>query len=406
MNRTLIQGSAALLAALALTAACDTLDCGAGTHRDGDECKPDIKVVCGDGTEFRFGRCMALEPDAAVAPESDAGLTCGPGTRQEGNECVSEGGNDRDAALTPDARADAAAPPPDADPNAPDADPNAPDAMPDPDATPAPDAAPPPGCPEGREPGARPDGCVDAPPGTYCITALAIDFVTNCALPSDENLIAVLIDPIAIATGSTTEEATRGFAAIGPGGAVAIIGQAPAQQLAVVIDENPMAGGPDRWLRSVSGVSAEASIPNFTYEGVTLFASGQDAQARWNAALGEDDGFLEGNGFLIGRVLTIGEAGVAPLAGAEVVAASGDLTVCGDGETCMRFFDDDPRLVGFQAVGATRTGASGVFMLIRGGNVRLIQDLISVADPAGVYGPIPVGASAGSGFHTAFVPTQ
>ncbi|MCA9546526.1 MAG: hypothetical protein KC613_19110, partial [Myxococcales bacterium] len=39
--------------------ACDTLECGPGTHREGDLCVSNVIVGCAPGTTLRDGRCEA-----------------------------------------------------------------------------------------------------------------------------------------------------------------------------------------------------------------------------------------------------------------------------------------------------------------------------------------------------------
>jgi len=373
---------------------CDTLECGEGTHRSGDLCEPNVQVACAEGTELRDGRCVAILPDAG--PEVDASdLTCGAGTHREGGECVPD-------VIPPD---------PDLGPPEPD-DGIPPDMFVDPDdgveldAAPdmAPDMAPPPpACPEGTEPGEVP--VCDPPAGTYCVTGVATNFLTGCALPSDENLLIFLIDPTVVANGRPIEEALRANPApIGPGGTFTMIGAGAALQLVVTIDENPMVEGPDLWTRSVSGVSAAQAVDGTVYP-VRAFATDQATQARWNALLGLGDQGLEQTGFMVGRVLSITAEGPRPVAGAEVdTLPVSDLEACDADAPCMRFFDDDPRLVGLQPAGAGTTGASGAFMLIRQGPVPVFQGAFQVVGDE-AYAPVPGGASVGSAFHTALVRT-
>ena len=55
-----------LLIALTLWA-CDTLECGPGTHRERDLCVANARVVCADGTALVDGRCVAVEGDPPAA---------------------------------------------------------------------------------------------------------------------------------------------------------------------------------------------------------------------------------------------------------------------------------------------------------------------------------------------------
>lgn len=379
-----------LLATLA--GGCDSLDCGPGTYRDGDRCTPAVQVDCGEGTTFQDGECVAMaapQPDAE--PETDP-VTCGPGTVLEGSTCVPDG-----VIVVPDmGMAMDMGPDTDMDPTdmglAMDTGPDM-----------APDMMPIPRCPPGLEPGAPPADCGRLPPGAFCVTGVATEFINGCALPSNAGLIALVIDPVAAATGAPVEEYTRGFGAIGPSGTFAITAAGESTQLALVIDESPDVPN-DVWTRSVSGISAAQPTPGQVFN-ISAFASTRATQNVWNAALGLGEFGLENAGFLIGRVLTIGESGLSPVADARVRASSIDAIACAEDTPCLRFFDDDLGLTGFQPVGAGATGTSGGFLMILRG-APVFQDQFVVDRQDDVYAPIPGGASQGSGFHTAFVPMQ
>lgn len=392
----------AIMSGALLLGGCDTLECGEGTHRKGDVCGSNVQLKCAEGTVLRDGQCVAVVVDAGPdmarqPPGPDAVVvTCGEGTHREGNECVADvmppdpdmGPPDPDDGVPPDMFID-----PD--------DGVEPDMFVEPDAAELPpDMGAPPACPPELVPGATPD-C--APPGgAYCITGVATNFLTGCALPADENLLAVVLDPTVVAGGGTVEDAARGLAPIGPNGTFTILAAGDAAQLVLTIDENPMAGGPNRWTRSVSGVSADQPTPGTVFP-VRAFATDLETQGRWNALLGLGDGGLEQAGFLVGRVLQITADGPRPVAGAEVETRPvGNLHACAADTPCLRFFDNDPRLVGFQPAGATGTGASGAFLLIRRGPSPVFQAQFYVVGDDG-FTPVPAGASVGSGFHTALV---
>ncbi len=375
-------------------AGCDTLECGPGTHRSGDECVPNVQVACGEGTVFADGRCVApLLPDGGLVVD-DAGLTCGPGTRRSGNQCVPVGGvfdGGADGAVAADV--------------GPDTDAVAPDAGPD---AAAPDmAVPPPACPEGREPGVAPADCGAAVPGTYCVVGVARDFVSGCALPTDANLAVLLIDPIAFVTNPDDPRAyVRGTAAIQAGGVIQVRGQGASQALAIVIDEDPSRPElPDVWVRSVSGVSVGGVDPGQVLP-AAVFGTTAETEARWADALGLEAGELQARGFLVGRVLANGPDGRVPVGGATVGAVTvGNLAACAAGQPCLRFFDDEPALTGFRPVGTTTTGASGAFLVhLDDGAAGAYQDRFVVSGTEARYAEITAGASPGRGFHIAFVP--
>lgn len=393
MTRFRMFAGPSLALLLAAAVGCDTLECGDGTHRAGDLCVTNVRVQCGEGTRFEDGRCVSEAADAGPGADLGTGLICGAGTHVETGECVPD--RTADAGPTPDALpADAAI---DLDDGV------FPDVGPDagvPDANPDPDAAPPPRCPPGLELPGPPPAC-EAVPGTYCVHGVALDFVSGCALPDDAGLVVLLIDPAAAAGGAPIEEYTRGVGVIDANGGFSIQGAGPSTQLALVIDEGPDADG-DVYTRSLSGVTAAQPSVGQTFT-VTAFASTQDQQQVWNDALGLPARGLEQTGFLLGRVFEIGAEGLSPLASAQVRGRlNGDLPACV--QSCLRFFDDDPGLTGFQPAGAQRTGASGGFLIIRGGP-NILQDQFFV-DGNPEYADIPAGASPGSGFHTAFVPQR
>lgn len=384
--------STALLALIAggALSACDSLECGPGTFRDSDRCVPSVQVDCGEGTVFQDGRCV---PTSAVEPPPDP-VTCGPGTRLEGTQCVAD-----DVTPTPDMTVDTGLSDMGMggdDMGMGESDMDAVDMAVD-------MAPPPPRCPPELVPGEPPADCGAMPPGAYCVTGVATEFVSGCAVPADAGLGVLVIDPVAAASGGTLQEYTRGMGVLGPGGTFAIIAAGESTQLALVIDEAPGQGA-DEWTRSISGISAAQPTPGQVFN-IRAFASTRQTQNVWNTALGLGEYGLENSGFLIGRVLGPGPSGLAPVADARVRANSVDMIACADDAPCLRFFDDDPALTGFQPVGAGATGASGGFlMILRGGPV--FQDQFIVERQEEIYAPIPGGASQGSGFHTAFVPMQ
>lgn len=336
-------GVVAALAALAATG-CDPLECGPGTHRDGAECVANAPVACGEGTLLRDGRCE-LDPDSL--PDGGVALECEPGTSPSGGQCV-------------------------------------------------PDPVFFVGCGGGEAPVPGP-GCEALGPGEYCVTGTAVDVVTGCPPGEDEGLAAILIDPFAALGGAPP----LGAVPLGPGGSFAIATDGNASRLIVVIDEAD-AAAPDVWTRSLTGVRNSAPVAGETYRLVTPATLAED-RAAWAAALGLDGDLLDG-GYLVGRVLAEGDAGAVPAAGATLETNSDGLTDCGERGPCLRFFDDDPALTGFQPAGATATGASGAFLLVHDGG--LLQLDIDVTGVDGAYPTVTAGANAGSAFHVVLAPER
>ena len=384
---------------------CDTLECGEGTHRSGDLCVSNVQVTCADGTVLRDGRCVRPpEADVGASGDGDVPVRCGPGTRLDGDECVpDEGRPPSDAAPQPDgAVADMRVDPDDGiELDA------APDQAVPPDAGPEADMAPPQRCPDELVPGEAP-GC-DPPPNGWCVHGVATNFVTGCALPADADLWVYVIDPIAAAGGAAPEDYTVSATPLNQqGGTFSALAVASAQQIAVVIDEDATQPGlADVWTRSVTGVQPGASANGERYQAQIAFSTDQVTQARWNDALGLGEGGLESTGFLVGRVLTPTQEGLRPVPGAQVRAvepmAFANIQDCEADQPCLRFFNDDPRLLAFQPEGAGATGGSGGFLMILRGR-PVMQAGFTVVNMDG-FTPQGLGASQGSGVHTLFVQT-
>lgn len=381
------------LAPLLLSAwGCDEVECGPGTFQQGDTCEAATPIACGPGTRYELGRCVLAEADAGpVADAGASGLSCGPGTAQVGDLCLPAGMD----MGPPDAE------PPDLDLT--DADPNA-DATPDAEILDAaildaeiPDAELPDAevrrCPSPlQEVGAFPQGCSRALVGNeYCVTGLALDFETGCALPAGDAMGLALVDPLVVVAGGSPEEATLGVAVVGAGGAFEIISPRSAQQLVVVADDGPLTED-DIWTRSVTGALAGAPAPGQIIPAVA-YAHSQQIQSVWDTALGLPVGTLEASGAFVGRVV---DGQGLPVSGAQVRAAGGDYATCPADDHCLRFFDS-PALDGFLPVGTRQTNLSGAFLVIRGGATAFQDNL--VVDMLQGYDPLPAGANPGSVFH-------
>ncbi len=335
-----------IFAALALVAltGCDALECGPGTHRDGAECVADAPVGCGEGTVLMDGRCVIDESDA---PDASTPPPCADDEiRDESGTCVPR-------------QIDYIA------------------------------------CADG--PAAPAPGCGALEPGEYCVTGTLVDTVTGCPLGPDSGLAVSLSDPIAVLRDPDTPPLA--VAVPGEGGGYALVASGTATYLVIAADEaDPQ--GDDAYVRSVTGVIDVPPVAGDTYERVAL-ATAFETLTAWATALERDDD-IAAEGFLVGRALAEGEDGaLAPAAGVRVGAEGRDNYYrCEVGVPCLRMFDDDPALTGFQPVATETTGESGAFLLISNGAPSLLLNLEADGD----YDPISTGASAGRGFHAVFVP--
>lgn len=388
-------GKLGLLAGLfSQSTACDTLECGPGTHRDQDQCISDIQVTCGEGTVFRDGRCVSPEmagggSGGGGAGGAPGGVRCGPGTVERDGLCLPDGqpvgggggggagggagggGAGGGGGLLADMGI----------------------------LTPR--------CPPGSEPGEIPATC-DIPAGeNYCVVGLALDLVTGCAVPEGTGVL--LTDPLAVAAGTPLETASHGETTVGPGGVFSVVGTGMSGSVGITIDDpatlRAPSAGAGTMMRSSSGVQATAAAFGQTYKTIA-FASTQAQQAKWNTGLGKPANFLEENGFMVGRVLAYGPDGeFQPVADARpAFTINGTMATCPENGHCLRFLGDSLALDDFKPVGATTTGASGAFMVIRGGATGF-RDLVRVAQPDGYPDRATTcGAAPGSGFHLPLLP--
>jgi hypothetical protein len=400
--------AAGLLVATVLAGApgCDSLACGPGTHRERDRCVPNVQVLCGEGTVYLDGACV--RPDEAGGGGGGGGapgtLTCGPGTREVDGVCLPDGsgGSGPGGTIEP-AGGSGGGPSPGGDPGGSGGDPGGSGG-----AVVLPDAGPPaPRCPEGREPGTIPAAC-DIPAGqNFCVVGIALDLLTGCAV--EEGTGVLLTDPLAVAAGTPLADATRGRTRTGPNGVFTVIGNGMAGSVGITLDDEATLTDPTpgagTLMRSSSGVQSTQAVFGETYRTIA-FSTTQAQHAVWNDALGRPANFLETNGFMIGRVFSYGpEGALLPVDAARpVFTINSTMASCAEGGHCLRFLGDSLALDDFQAVGATTTGASGVFLVIRGGN-EAFRDQVRVAVPEGYPARgTTCGAAPGSGFHLPLLP--
>jgi hypothetical protein len=404
-RRDRISPLAALLLLLAAPG-CDTLECGPGTHREQDRCVPNIQVQCGAGTVYLDGACVRPDEASGGAGGSGAGggaggLTCGPGTREVDGVCLPDGpsGGGAGGGPAPGGSGGAGGSP---SPGGAEGGSGGGGAL-EPDAGP-----PPPRCPEGREPGTIPAAC-EIPAGqNFCVVGVALDLLTGCAV--EEGTGVLLTDPLAVAAGTPLSDATRGRTRTGPNGVFTVIGTGMAGSVGITLDDEATltepTPGAGTLMRSSSGVQSTQAVFGETYRTIA-FSTTQAQQAVWNAALGQPANFLETNGFMIGRVFSYGANGeLLPVDAARpVFTINSTMASCPDGGHCLRFLGDSPALDDFQPVGATTTGASGVFLVVRGGD-GAFRDMVRVAVPEGYPARgTTCGAAPGSGFHLPLLPT-
>ena len=176
------------LAIALLAAACDTVECGVGTHQEGDECVPNAPInctsefvvfrdgrcqprptVCGDGSTFDddLGKCVADDPVEPV----DMGNNGTPDVPPDMPGDVQDDGDAGDADVEEDV---------------------------------------PPDVPEVPM-------CGDSSPdGTVCISGVVLDWTRNAPIVTEE-VLGLLIDDQTL-RGAAPDKQPFGFTTTGPGG--------------------------------------------------------------------------------------------------------------------------------------------------------------------------------------------
>jgi hypothetical protein len=267
-----------LLATLALTS-CEALDCGPGTHQEGDQCVPNLAIDCsGDLVAFQDGRCV---PRAAV---------CGDGTRMdpETGRCVPDGvvapddmGAPDDMANPDDMTADLTEDPdPDTTQDATDDLADLEDETPDPPA---------PTCPQPAD-------------GRLCVSGVVLDWSTGAPVQTQEPLALILDD--LLARSAQPDKAPFGATALSPGGAFVLpdlplqdaVG--PLQQMILIVATPPQAP-PGSFQRTLTGVLATPAAgaqlnntPAFVVPNALVQRWAELLADQLTGALGQEQGFL------------------------------------------------------------------------------------------------------------------
>lgn len=255
-----------------LAAGCETLECGEGTHQEGDQCVPNDPINCAsDHVEFRDGRCV---PRASV---------CGEGTRFDLAQgiCVSDGSapannapnNNSDPADVPD---------------------DVPDADEDADAGDVPEVPPVP-------------QCEDTAPGTVCLSGQAVDWSTGRPVVSAQPL-ALLLDDLLL-RGARPDKMAFASTLLGPD-AEFLLQSVPIQsedgdlsQMILIVAPPPQLT--PLWQRTLTGVP-EAVRDQGLYPNATPFVVPLGLVQGWGEQLDLPEGEVLGEtqGFLLVRAIS------------------------------------------------------------------------------------------------------
>ena len=75
MPSRIIQNFVVVIAMSILAICCVDVECGAGTHREGEYCLPNIPSACGEGTVYERGWCVIADVASAdISEVSDTSL--------------------------------------------------------------------------------------------------------------------------------------------------------------------------------------------------------------------------------------------------------------------------------------------------------------------------------------------
>ncbi len=262
-----------------LASACDTTECGEGTHEEQGECVPNIPINCnGDGVVFRDGRCQ---------PSSEV---CGPGTEfdTESQTCIGTGGPVADTDVPDTTTGDDTG---GNDDTGGDVDPDLPEA---------------PSCGE------------SSPDGTVCISGRVLNWLTGQPLTGSEP-VGLALDDLTLRT-VAPDKAPFAVAGMEEGGTFVMENvsttsdDGPLSQMIIVVDE-PDAVESDDFQRTLTGLPG-APDSGSVHPNTTVFSVPSSAVDAWSTALSlSGDDHLANAGLLLVRVL---DNQAQPISGATV----------------------------------------------------------------------------------------
>lgn len=344
-----------LWALVSLLAGCEGLDCGPGTHQEGDQCVPNLAINCdGDGVEFRDGRCV---PQASV---------CGQGTTwdAEARLCVAQGGTSQDLGQPEDMQSqdlgddqgtlDMA----EADMVAEDM---------------------------GGEDMPTGPACQEPAAGTLCLSGRVLDWSTGAPVQAQEPL-AILVDDLLLRS-AQPNKAPFGAALLEEGGAF-VLADVPLQddlgplQQMILIAGAAQEEGASAWQRTLTGVLS-APGDGARLDGTPAFVVPAELVQRWGELLGDQ---IQGTlgleqGLLLLRVVDAG--GGAPVEGATVRFTDPEV----DGRYTRLYLSNDLR----SFLDRESTGASGAVLVVGPPGVGNLT-----ASAQGLeFAPIPAGVNPG-----------
>ncbi len=354
-------------------AGCDTIECGAGTHQEGDECVPNAPINCtGDHVVFRDGRCQPRNTVCSNGSSFDDDL--GKCVDKEPVDPPDTGGNNGGPVdMGRDTPGDAPDAPSDADVS---------------DADMGMDI--PPDVPEIPM-------CDDtAAEGTVCISGVVLDWTRGTPVQTEE-VLGVLVDDQTL-RGAQPDKRPFGFATTGVGSSyvlepVPIMVDGESLESMILITGALPDAESTAWFRTLAPVIEPPVLrppqveSGRSYRGVPSYVVPAALVPLWGQ-LAEADGLGTTRGFMLTRVLEIGGDGLAPVSGATVSGVGDDFDIRYLADDYQSFRDD--------------TGATGAVLVI-GPVGRVALGNFTATAPGRGFAPTEGGAVPGVAVITAII---
>jgi hypothetical protein len=368
-----IRAIGVLVGALALCGtACDTIECGAGTHQEGDECVPNAPVNCtGEHVVFRDGRCQPRNTVCSDGSSFDDDL--GQCVDREPVEPVDTGNNGDPPDMGGDTPGDTGDVPADLDVSDVDMGMDVP-----------PDVPEIPMCEE------------SSADGTICISGVVLDWTRGTPVDTEE-VLGVLIDDQTL-RGAVPDKQPFGFAPTGPGSSYVLASVPIVQNEEALADMILITGAlPDAeetaWFRTLTGVIEPPVLrpppveSGRSYRGVATYVVPAALVPLW-AQLASAEGLGTTRGFMLARVLELTGDELAPVSGATVSGVGDDFDIRYLSDDYQSFRDD--------------TGATGAVLVIGPVGRVALGNFTATATGRG-FAPTAGGAVPGVAVITAII---